>query len=140
MKKLVEIAEKLVNFLLLRRQLKNSRPQPPSKKDPGKVSISKRQNQHTEQQDLNEMEGGNQTTYLLKQPSSLRFGQLRDHQIVGLNWLMSLYEIGFNGILADEMGLGKTIQTIAFFAYLMEYKNIRGPYLVVCPNSVVCNW
>ena len=53
---------------------------------------------------------------------------------------MSLHEIGFNGILADEMGLGKTIQTIAFFAYLMDYKNIKGPYLIVCPNSVVCNW
>lgn len=29
--------------------------------------------------------------------------------MVGLNWLISLYDIGFNGILADEMGLGKTI-------------------------------
>ena len=60
--------------------------------------------------------------------------------MVGLNWLISLYSIGFNGILADEMGLGKTIQTIAFFAYLNEYKNIAGPHLIVCPNSVVSNW
>lgn len=29
--------------------------------------------------------------------------------MVGLNWLISLYSIGFNAILADEMGLGKTI-------------------------------
>ena len=51
-----------------------------------------------------------------------------------------MYKIGFNGILADEMGLGKTIQAIAFFAYLFQYENIRGPFLIVCPNSVVSNW
>lgn len=60
--------------------------------------------------------------------------------MVGLNWMISLYSIGFNAILADEMGLGKTIQTLAFFAYLAEYKKIRGPHLIVCPNSVVYNW
>ena len=48
--------------------------------------------------------------------------------------------IGFNGILADEMGLGKTIQTIALLAYLVQFKKIDGPYLIVCPNSVVSNW
>ena len=30
-------------------------------------------------------------------------GPLRDYQIRGLNWLISLYENGVNGILADEM-------------------------------------
>ena len=28
---------------------------------------------------------------------------MRDYQIQGLNWLISLYENGINGILADEM-------------------------------------
>jgi len=28
---------------------------------------------------------------------------MRDYQIHGLNWLISLYENGINGILADEM-------------------------------------
>ena len=74
------------------------------------------------------------------QPSILKNGKLREHQLVGLNWLVSLYEIGINGILADEMGLGKTIQTIAFLAYLLQFKDIRGPHLVVCPNSVLGNW
>ena len=41
---------------------------------------------------------------------------MRDYQIQGLNWLISLFENGINGILADEMvcifikeyrGLGK---------------------------------
>jgi len=65
---------------------------------------------------------------------------LREHQIIGLNWLISLYELGVNGILADEMGLGKTIQAISFLGYLLEAKNIAGKHLIVCPNSVMGNW
>jgi SNF2 family DNA or RNA helicase len=38
---------------------------------------------------------------------------MRDYQVRGLNWMISLYENGINGILADEMGLGKTLQTIS---------------------------
>lgn len=60
--------------------------------------------------------------------------------MIGLNWLISLYEIGINGILADQMGLGKTIQTIAFLAFLKEMKGISGPHLIVGPNSTVGNW
>ena len=30
-------------------------------------------------------------------------GNMRDYQIRGLNWMISLYENGINGILADEM-------------------------------------
>lgn len=28
---------------------------------------------------------------------------MRDYQVCGLNWMISLYENGINGILADEM-------------------------------------
>lgn len=35
--------------------------------------------------------------------SDVKGGPLRDYQIRGLNWLISLYENGVNGILADEM-------------------------------------
>ena len=28
---------------------------------------------------------------------------MRDYQLRGLNWMISLYENGINGILADEM-------------------------------------
>lgn len=51
-----------------------------------------------------------------------------------------MYQTGFNCILCDEMGLGKTIQAISFLAFLKDYKNISGPFLIVCPNSVVSNW
>jgi SWI/SNF-related matrix-associated actin-dependent regulator of chromatin subfamily A member 5 len=46
-------------------------------------------------------------------PPFIKNGKMRDYQIQGLNWLISLYQNGINGILADEMGLGKTIQTIS---------------------------
>ena len=35
--------------------------------------------------------------------------ELREYQIVGLDWLVTLHNKRLNGILADEMGLGKTI-------------------------------
>uniref|UniRef100_A0A3Q3FPC2 Helicase ATP-binding domain-containing protein n=1 Tax=Labrus bergylta TaxID=56723 RepID=A0A3Q3FPC2_9LABR len=51
--------------------------------------------------------------------------------------MVSLYNNNLNGILADEMGLGKTIQTIALITYLMEYKRINGPFLIIVPLSSV---
>jgi SNF2 family DNA or RNA helicase len=45
-----------------------------------------------------------------RQPEMLVGGQLKPYQMLGLNWLVSLYNNHLNGILADEMGLGKTIQ------------------------------
>jgi len=44
------------------------------------------------------------------QPKLLKFGKLKPYQLIGLQWLVSLYVNNLNGILADEMGLGKTIQ------------------------------
>lgn len=32
--------------------------------------------------------------------------KLKDYQLEGVRWLVSLYENGVSGILADEMGLG----------------------------------
>ena len=55
-------------------------------------------------------------------PSYIKNGELRDYQIRGLNWMISLHENGINGILADEMGLGKTLQTISFLGYLKHFK------------------
>ena len=36
--------------------------------------------------------------------------------------------------------LGKTIQTISLIAYLIEAKQILGPYLVIVPLSTLSNW
>ena len=58
---------------------------------------------------------------------------MRDYQIRGLNWMISLTENGINGILADEMGLGKTVQSIALLAHLAE---VWDPFVII---SWTCN-
>ncbi|XP_035698994.1 transcription activator BRG1-like isoform X1 [Branchiostoma floridae] len=75
-----------------------------------------------------------------EQPSLLVNGKLKEYQIKGLEWLVSLYNNNLNGILADEMGLGKTIQTIALITYLMEKKRVNGPFLIIVPLSTLSNW
>lgn len=67
-------------------------------------------------------------------------GTLKDYQVKGLQWMISLYNNNLNGILADEMGLGKTIQTISLITYLIDKKNEPGPFLVVVPLSTLTNW
>lgn len=75
-----------------------------------------------------------------EQPSILVGGKLKAYQILGLNWLVSLYNNKLNGILADEMGLGKTIQTISLVTHLMEHKNNQGPFFIIVPLSTMPNW
>ncbi|KAF9457457.1 SNF2 family N-terminal domain-containing protein, partial [Collybia nuda] len=77
---------------------------------------------------------------ITKQPSLLVGGTLKEYQIKGLQWMVSLYNNRLNGILADEMGLGKTIQTISLITFLIESKRQRGPYLVIVPLSTMTNW
>ncbi|XP_061992517.1 chromatin structure-remodeling complex protein SYD isoform X2 [Rosa rugosa] len=77
---------------------------------------------------------------IAEQPSYVKGGKLREYQMNGLRWLVSLYNNHLNGILADEMGLGKTVQVISLISYLMEAKNDRGPFLVVVPSSVLPGW
>ncbi|KAL4065609.1 SNF2 family N-terminal domain-containing protein [Scleroderma yunnanense] len=73
------------------------------------------------------------------QPSLITGAQLKDYQLEGVEWMVSLDKNGVSGILADEMGLGKTLQTIAFNAHLRELGHFR-PFLIVCPLSVIHNW
>lgn len=75
----------------------------------------------------------------VRQPAILNC-KMKDYQLRGLAWLVSLYDQGINGILADEMGLGKTLQTISFFAYLCESQDNWGPFLVVSPKATLHNW
>jgi ATP-dependent helicase STH1/SNF2 len=85
---------------------------------------------------------GNKTYYMnihkiqeeiTEQPAILVGGKLKEYQMAGLSWLVSLYNNRMNGILADEMGLGKTIQTISLLCYLFESKGTKGPFMVVAP-------
>ncbi|RDL40593.1 putative chromatin structure-remodeling complex subunit snf21 [Venustampulla echinocandica] len=74
------------------------------------------------------------------QPQMLVGGTLKEYQLKGLQWMISLYNNNLNGILADEMGLGKTIQTISLITYLIEKKKQSGPFLVIVPLSTLTNW
>ena len=74
----------------------------------------------------------------LSQPRLIK-GEMRPYQLVGVHWLVGLYENGLNGILGDEMGLGKTVQSIAMLAHLTE-QGVAGPFMVVGPLSTLHNW
>ncbi|KAH8730803.1 SNF2 family N-terminal domain-containing protein [Phaeosphaeriaceae sp. PMI808] len=86
-----------------------------------------------------EKHGGHNETIFRESPGYIH-GLMRDYQVAGLNWLISLHENGISGILADEMGLGKTLQTISFIGYLRFIGGITGPHLVVVPKSTLDNW
>jgi len=73
------------------------------------------------------------------QPDLIR-ADLRDYQMIGLNWMVKMHRMNLGMILGDEMGLGKTLQTISLLCYLKEYENISGPSLVICPLSVLYSW
>jgi hypothetical protein len=81
---------------------------------------------------------------IVTQPSWLGNGtpatQLRDYQLIGLNWLASAWCRENSVILADEMGLGKTVQTISFLSYLFHVCKVYGPFLVVVPLSTLMAW
>jgi hypothetical protein len=65
---------------------------------------------------------------------------LRDYQTRGVEWLLYLYDNGFGGLLCDDMGLGKTHQVAAFLVALREQRQVQGPFLVVCPTTVLSHW
>lgn len=75
-----------------------------------------------------------------EQPKILVGGTLKEYQLKGLQWMISLYNNNLNGILADEMGLGKTIQTISLITHIIEKKQNNGPFLVIVPLSTLTNW
>ncbi|XP_053474412.1 probable global transcription activator SNF2L1 isoform X2 [Ictalurus furcatus] len=109
------------------------------------LSVGDNRHRRTEQEEDEELlsESREATNILVRfeeSPSYVKNGALRDYQIRGLNWMISLYENGINGILADEMGLGKTLQTIALLGYLKHYRNIPGPHMVLVPKSTLHNW
>ncbi|GFF78254.1 ISWI chromatin-remodeling complex ATPase ISW2 [Aspergillus udagawae] len=86
-----------------------------------------------------EKTGAGTATVFRESPPFIQ-GEMRDYQVAGLNWLVSLHENGISGILADEMGLGKTLQTISFLGYLRHVCDITGPHLVAVPKSTLDNW
>ncbi|KAI9825009.1 MAG: hypothetical protein M1819_006520 [Sarea resinae] len=108
----------------------------------GAASERRRRTEQEEDAELlkDEKQGGSAETVFRESPGFVKGGEMRDYQVAGLNWLISLHENGISGILADEMGLGKTLQTIAFLGYLRHICGITGPHLIVVPKSTLDNW
>ena len=65
---------------------------------------------------------------------------LRPYQERGVEWIWFLFENGFGGLLCDDMGLGKTHEVMSFMVGLREHENVKGPFLVVCPTTVLSHW
>lgn len=107
----------------------------------GATSERRRRTEAEEDAELlkDEKHGGSADTVFRESPPFVQ-GLMRDYQVAGLNWLISLHENGISGILADEMGLGKTLQTISFLGYLRHIVDITGPHLVIVPKSTLDNW
>jgi SWI/SNF-related matrix-associated actin-dependent regulator of chromatin subfamily A member 5 len=108
----------------------------------GAAGGNKRKTEQEEDAELlrDEKRGTASQTVFRDSPSFVQNGEMRDYQIAGLNWLISLHENGISGILADEMGLGKTLQTISFLGYLRHICDITGPHLIAVPKSTLDNW
>lgn len=107
----------------------------------GATSERRRRTEAEEDAELlkDEKHGGSAETVFRESPAFIN-GTMRDYQVAGLNWLISLHENGISGILADEMGLGKTLQTISFLGYLRHIMGITGPHLITVPKSTLDNW
>jgi len=71
-----------------------------------------------------------------------RVFKLRNYQLEGVNWLLFNWWNRRSCILADEMGLGKTIQSVTFLQELhsLDTTQVRGPFLVVAPLSLIGQW
>ncbi|MCC7402851.1 MAG: DEAD/DEAH box helicase [Bdellovibrionales bacterium] len=79
--------------------------------------------------------------------------QIEEHQLEGVNWLLSSFFSQNGGVLlCDDMGLGKTLQLILFFTILRNLDHIqklaifrqlvdaKKPSLVVAPLVLLENW
>ena len=112
-----------------------------NKRSGGASDQRRRKTEREEDEELLKDEEGDEDTFAFHEsPPYVKGGTMKEYQIQGLNWLISLYHNGINGILADEMGLGKTLQTISFLGYLKHYRDTPGFHLVVVPKSTLDNW
>jgi superfamily II DNA or RNA helicase len=66
--------------------------------------------------------------------------QLRAYQLRGVEWLWFLNRNGLGGLLCDDMGLGKTHQVMALMLVLKNLGEDKGPFIVVCPVTVISHW
>eukprot|EP01084_Bolivina_argentea_P125879 222968_1 len=73
-------------------------------------------------------------------PNFKNKGKLRDHQLVGVKWILANWAADRSCILADEMGLGKTLQCLTVVWWLLTKAGQCGPCLIVAPLSTLQHW
>lgn len=115
-----------------------------SKLDTSLTDHRHRMTEQEEDEELNEFDEELEDEELITRfdasPWYIKGGEMRDYQIRGLNWMISLFQSGINGILADEMGLGKTLQTISLLGYMKHFRSRARAHLVIVPKSTQQNW
>ncbi|KXZ56757.1 hypothetical protein GPECTOR_1g682 [Gonium pectorale] len=79
---------------------------------------------------------GERRQYVLPAPIAKK---LYPHQVQGVKWLWSLFEMQQGGILGDDMGLGKTMQCSAFLAGLFSCRLIKRA-IIVAPKTLLPHW
>ncbi|XP_060776124.1 chromodomain-helicase-DNA-binding protein 1-like isoform X3 [Neoarius graeffei] len=70
----------------------------------------------------------------------LRGIALKSYQLDGVRWLTQCFKTLEGCILGDEMGLGKTCQAICLLLFARGHLHMKGPFLVLCPMTVLGNW
>ncbi len=73
-------------------------------------------------------------------PNFKNKGKLRDHQLIGVKWILANWAADRSCILADEMGLGKTLQCLTVVWWLLTKAGQSGPCLIVAPLSTLQHW
>jgi hypothetical protein len=139
-----KILEKLEKLKTLASPSKSKKPSK-SKSDENPTDRRHRMTEEEEDEELidaaHELDDEDEViTRFDESPWYIKNGQMRDYQVRGLNWMISLYQSGINGILADEMGLGKTLQTISLIGYMKHFRKQDGPHIVIVPKSTLQNW
>ena len=64
--------------------------------------------------------------------------EYKEHQVIGVNWMLSLEKEGTGGLLCDDMGLGKTIQMAGLLKNAV--KKTAGSTLLIAPVAVLEQW
>lgn len=79
-------------------------------------------------------------TQVFREPSALMVRPLRDYQLIGVNWLLAMYDLRAGCILADESALGKKVQVIGYMAQQASCQSVWGPHLVVTLTGCMPAW
>jgi HMG-box domain len=100
----------------------------PDKKDSKNPEVHHRPVNEDEEAVDSEVEDDKEShVFLTKQPSTIKFGQLKPYQLESLNWMIHLAEKGLNGILAGKLWI-----RLAVFDRLTLQHKWRTPLIRHC--------